>query len=80
MAILSTIPPFLDIAPFRYNSDLGACTPLYSGTDSLWYTIAFSVCTLFIPGFLIILCNIKVSQTDFFFNFNEVSDQIDVKN
>lgn len=61
VAIVATLPPFFDVAPYRFDASVGVCTPHFSAARSLWYAITFTVLTLIIPGFIIILCNIKVS-------------------
>lgn len=61
VAIALCIPPLFQVAPYKYNSDLGACVPHFAMTGSLSYAIVFTVTTLVIPGALIIGCNIRVS-------------------
>lgn len=61
VAIALCIPPLFQVAPYQYNSDLGACVPHFAMTGSLSYAIVFTVTTLVIPGALIIGCNIRVS-------------------
>ncbi|GAB0087232.1 uncharacterized protein DMENIID0001_015230 [Sergentomyia squamirostris] len=60
VAILLCIPPFVNIAPFRYNPELGACTPDFALSGSLWYAVAYTFITFILPGVLIVGCNIKV--------------------
>lgn len=64
LAILGTIPPLLDVAPYRLYRDIGICVPHFSSSNSLWYAITFSICTFIIPGSLIILCNLKVRKRE----------------
>lgn len=61
VAILASLPPFFDVAPYLFDANVGICTPHFSTARSLWYGITFTILTLVIPGFIIILCNIKVS-------------------
>ncbi|XP_055712563.1 uncharacterized protein LOC129807373 [Phlebotomus papatasi] len=60
VAILLCIPPFVSVAPFRYSPDLGACTPDFELSGSLWYALAYTLITFILPGVLIVGCNIKV--------------------
>lgn len=60
VAIILCVPPLFQVAPYRYNAELGACVPHFAMTGSFVYAIVFTVTTLIIPGALIIGCNIRV--------------------
>lgn len=60
LALLLSIPPFYDVAPYRLYKEIGVCVPQFNDANSLWYAITFTLCTFIIPGSLIILCNVKV--------------------
>lgn len=61
VAFMLCIPPLFQVAPYRYNTDLGICAPHFEMTGTLWYALVFTLITLIIPSILIIGCNIRVS-------------------